>query len=407
MIAFACIWLEINNILLIKHIYTKGVLYFCRKLSKMKKIAVFASLLVLLITGCEDDKGYYLSGNIEGMDDGKKVYISEMVENSNTPNVIDTTEIKDGKFEIDLEDKDLPKLSFLRFEGVNGNVVYISENQKIHFDIDKDSLRNTKVSGGKENKALYEYLAHLNELNRKMVKMQQEMRQAMMKKDTAKLQSFQETQAELRDNDKLFKEELFGRNQDSFVGALLLSDMMSMKTHSPAEVREMYDQLSDRIKSTVFAKSLKENIERFSAGEVGSKAPSFSGPNPEGEEISLEENLGKVTIVDFWAAWCKPCRIENPNLVKTYNKYKDQGLEVISVSLDRPGQKDKWLQAIEEDNLGQWKHVSHLQFWQEPIARKYGITAIPATFILDEKGVIVAKNLRGEQLSDKIGELIK
>lgn len=400
-------WVEINNILLIKGTYTKGVLYFCLKLFKMKKIALFASLLVLIITGCENDKGYYLSGNVKGMEDGKKIYISTMVENSKTPKVTDTAEVKNGKFEIDLEDSENPNLSFLQFEGINGNVIYISENQKIHFDIDTDSIRNTEVSGGAENKALYEYLGHLNELNRKMVKMQQEMRQAMVERDTTKLRTLQETQAELRDNDKLFKEELFNRNQDSFVGALLLSDMLSMKTHSPSEIREMYDQLSDRIKSTPFAKSLKDNIERFSAGEVGSKAPSFSGPNPEGEEISLEENLGKVTIIDFWAAWCKPCRAENPNLVNTYNKYKDQGLNIISVSLDRPGQKDQWIKAIEDDNLGQWKHVSHLQFWQEPIARKYGISAIPATFVLDDQGVIVAKNLRGDALSNKIGELIK
>ncbi|TBW26635.1 TlpA disulfide reductase family protein [Gramella sp. KN1008] len=372
----------------------------------MKKIAILISAFVIGLTSCEDDKGYYLAGNVEGVENGKKVYISELDGNNRTPKVVDTATVNDGKFELDLEDPEVPNLSFLRLEGVNGTVVFISENERISFDINKDSIRGSEVSGGKENKALYEYLGHLNELNRKMANMQNDMGEAMMQKDTAKLQSLQQAQAELRDNDKNFKEELFQRNTDSYVSVMLLTDMLNMRTHSSAEVREMYEQVSDRIKKTDLAQSLKENLDRNKASEVGSKAPDFSGPTPEGDELALEDNLGKVTVVDFWAAWCKPCRVENPNLVKTYNKYKDQGLNIISVSLDRPGQKDKWLQAIEDDQLEQWDHVSHLQFWNDPIAKKYGVRAIPATFVLDENGVIVAKNLRGDELANKIGELL-
>ncbi len=388
--------------------YAKAVAYFCEKsIYKMKKTGIFFVLSLLILTACQEDKGYFLSGNVEGVEDGKKVFISEIDPGSRTPQVVDTTTVQDGKFELDMEDSELPNLSFLRVEGVNGNVVFISENQTLQFDINKDSIRSSTVEGGKENEALNEYLDHLKELNKKMAGMQQDMRQAMMNQDTAKLQNFRDTQAELRDNDSKFKEELFNRHTDSYISVMILSDMLGMRTHSASEVREMYAKVSDRIKSTPLAKSLEDNLEKQSAAEVGSKAPEFSGPNPEGEEIALNENLGKVTVVDFWAAWCKPCRVENPNLVKTYNKYKDQGLNIISVSLDRPGQKDRWVQAIKDDNLEQWDHVSNLQFWNEPIARKYGVSAIPATFILDEQGVIVAKNLRGDELSNKIGELLQ
>lgn len=113
--------------------------------------------------------------------------------------------------------------------------------------------------------------------------------------------------------------------------------------------------------------------------------------------------MGKVTIVDFWAAWCKPCRAENPNVVKVYNKYKDQGLSILGVSLDRS--EEAWKKAIEEDGLT-WNHVSNVQYFDE-IAALYNVNAIPATFILDENGVIVAKNLRGEALEEKIGELLQ
>jgi len=374
----------------------------------MKKISIFFLAVTLLLAGCqEESEGFFLSGNITGVEDGKKVYVSEYNSKTNSTSPLDTAVIENGKFKLDMAEQDLPKLSFLKIEGVNGNVIFISENQKINFNINKDSLRNARISGGKENKALSEYLNHLNELTRKMGNMQQEMRQAMTSGDTAKFASLRETQLEFRDNDANFKKELFNRNKDSYLAVMLLTDMLKMKTLSNSEVREMYSEVSDRIKETPMAKNLEEVLEQNKAIEVGSKAPEFSGPTPDGESLALSNNLGKVTIVDFWAAWCKPCRVENPNLVRTYNKYKDQGLSIISVSLDRPGQKDRWIQAIEEDKLEQWNHVSNLQFWNDPIAKKYKISAIPATFILDENGVIVAKNLRGDALENKIGELIQ
>ncbi|MUP46874.1 AhpC/TSA family protein [Gramella sp. BOM4] len=373
----------------------------------MKKTAILFTLLGLLLMGCEEDKGYLLTGSVEGVEDGKNIYIAQLDPNSNAPRVIDTTSIQNGQFEIDLEEQDAPVLSFLRLEGANGQVVFISENQKIRFEIDKDTLMNSRVEGGKENKALQEYLDHIKEMNKKLGSIQKQSRQAMMNQDREQFNTLRETQVELQENDKVFKESLLEKNKDSYVSVMILSDMLNMRSHNAAEVREYYAELSDRIKETTLGKKLEKDLENRSTYEVGSKAPEFSGPTPEGKELALSENLGKVTVVDFWAAWCKPCRVENPNLVKTYNKYKDEGLNIISVSLDRPGQKDRWVQAIKDDNLEDWDHVSNLQFWNEPIAKKYGVKAIPATFVLDEEGTIVAKNLRGEALSEKIGELLQ
>ncbi len=372
----------------------------------MKKIAILIFGFTLLLTGCQEDKGYHLTGTVDGFEDGKKVFISERDEATRSIKAIDTTTIKDGKFEIDLEDKDMPGLSFLQFEDVNGNVVYISENQQINFDINKDSIQNAKISGGKENEALEEYLGHFKEFNQEMLTMQQKFRKAAIDRDNEEIQSIRSAQAELRESDKVFKEDFYKNHKDSYVGVMALMDMLNMKSHSAPEVRDMFEELADPLKETPLAKTLKENLDNNLAVEVGRKAPSFTAPNPEGKEVTLNESLGKVTVLDFWAAWCKPCRVENPNLVRTYNQYKDQGLNIISVSLDRPGQKDRWLKAIEDDNLGQWNHVSNLKFWNDPVAQKYRVKAIPATFILDENGIIVAKNLRGNALADKIGELL-
>jgi thiol-disulfide isomerase/thioredoxin len=113
-----------------------------------------------------------------------------------------------------------------------------------------------------------------------------------------------------------------------------------------------------------------------------------------------------VTILDFWASWCRPCRTENPNFVKLYNKYHEKGLNIISVSLDRENQKSRWIKAIEKDNLS-WYNVSNLKYWQDPVALMYNITSIPATFILDDKGTIIATRLRGSALEKKIDELFE
>ena len=139
---------------------------------------------------------------------------------------------------------------------------------------------------------------------------------------------------------------------------------------------------------------------------TGQPAPALSLPNLEGKTVSLASHAGKdVVVLDFWASWCRPCRMENPNVVKVYNKYHDKGFNIISVSLDRNGQKERWLKAIEDDKMD-WYHVSNLQFWQDPIAKQYGVKAIPATFLVDKDGVIIAKNLRGPALENKIASLL-
>ena len=146
-------------------------------------------------------------------------------------------------------------------------------------------------------------------------------------------------------------------------------------------------------------KDLEKMIATATSVEVGKKAPDFSAPSPDGKTISLKESLGKVTIIDFWASWCGPCRMENPNVVAMYNELHEKGLNIIGVSLDKD--EAKWKEAIEKDGLS-WNHISNLNFWQDPIAEMYNVKAIPATFILDANGVIVAKDLRGAELKAKV-----
>lgn len=144
---------------------------------------------------------------------------------------------------------------------------------------------------------------------------------------------------------------------------------------------------------------------------IGEKAPEIDYPSPSGENIALSSLRGKLVLIDFWAAWCPPCRAENPNVVRTYEQFKDKefingnGFTVYGVSLDQ--EKSKWVQAIEQDNLNWPNHVSDLQYWSSVPAAMYQVRGIPANFLIDGKGIIIAKNLRGEALGAKLAELQK
>jgi peroxiredoxin len=137
---------------------------------------------------------------------------------------------------------------------------------------------------------------------------------------------------------------------------------------------------------------------------VGQKAPDFSLADPDGNQVKLSSKIGsKLLLIDFWASWCEPCRMENPNVVKIYNEFHKAGFDVFGVSLDR--NKDAWVKAISDDKLT-WAHVSDLKFWNNEVAKLYAVNSIPSNFLLDETGKIIGRNLRGEDLYKKVNEVL-
>ena len=150
--------------------------------------------------------------------------------------------------------------------------------------------------------------------------------------------------------------------------------------------------------------SIKSTME----GWVGKQAPDFTMPDPTGKEISLSSFKGKYVLVDFWASWCKPCRDENPNLVRAYRKYKDKNFTILGVSLDRPNEKDAWMNAVMKDSLT-WTQVSDLKDWQSPVVNlyKFGESGIPYNILVDPQGKIIAERLRGEELDTRLREVLK
>ncbi len=147
-------------------------------------------------------------------------------------------------------------------------------------------------------------------------------------------------------------------------------------------------------------------IKKSLAGLIGSQAPDFSLPDVNGTPVKLSSFRGKYVLVDFWASWCRPCRQENPNVVKAWNKFKGKKFSIPGVSFDRPGQKDAWIKAIMQDNLT-WKHVSDLLYWDSPIVPLYNINGIPYNVLIDPDGKIIGEKLFGEALEAKLAEVLK
>lgn len=151
--------------------------------------------------------------------------------------------------------------------------------------------------------------------------------------------------------------------------------------------------------------SLESSLSTAGAPTIGTGAPDIALPSPQGDTIKLSSKRGNIVLLDFWAAWCSPCRLENPNLVVAYDKYHSKGFEIFQVSLDKT--KEDWIKGIQDDKLGRWTHVSDVKYWNSIVIPLYKIEGIPYNFLLDRDGKIIASNLRGADLQNKLAELFK
>ena len=191
------------------------------------------------------------------------------------------------------------------------------------------------------------------------------------------------------------------KNSSAFISLLLIPNI-ARSTNNYIEADSLLASLQDNIESSATAKTIREYIISQKKTSVGALAPDFRLADTAGKKIALSALKGKYVLLDFWAAWCGPCRQENPNVVQAFKTYKNDGFTVLGVSLDK--EKKSWLKAIHDDNL-QWQHVSDLKFWASEAAILYGITSIPRNFLLDPRGKIIGRDLRGQDLLDKLEEL--
>jgi peroxiredoxin len=273
------------------------------------------------------------------------------------------------------------------------------EPGEITVELYKDSIQASKVSGTKTNVAFKRYIDEINPLFKSFYDIQNEMRNAMVSRDSLGYKDLEEQLKEMETKFNDYQIDYTKSNPDSYISAMVLIQLVMNKAIENEAAYEIYNGFSKTIKKTksavkiyelVAPKEAEETEEAAQDGEVnvGDKAPDFSAPNPNDIAVSLNTSLGKLTVLDFWASWCGPCRVDSPNLVKVYNTYKDKGLAIVGISLDQ--QKESWKKAIDNDQLD-WTHVSYLKRWDDPIAAIYGVRSIPQLFLLDENGVVIAK----------------
>lgn len=379
----------------------------------MKKIVLFIAL-TSLFTACNNYGGgsYTIIGNAKGIKDGTKVILQKQSEDGKSAVGVDTVLVKNQKFEIKGK-VDETEIHGLIIESDPGMISLIVEKGTINVEVYKDSLFKSVAKGTYNNDEFQKFNAGILKLQKSVktrlnayeLQNSTEMKQAQLVGDTAVIKKLRkgygDIQKELTDYTVKFSEQ----NPKAYISLLIIQGLFNNGDYQFEEIKKKFEALDPELKKLKAGKKIQEMFDTIASTEIGKKAPSFSAKDPKGKEISLSESMGdKATIVDFWASWCTPCRQENPNMVALYKEFHGKGLNIIGVSLDDDS-KD-WISAIAVDQLN-WIHVSNLKKWEDPIAKKYNVGSIPATFLLDADGKIVAKNISGAELRKKVAELMK
>lgn len=391
----------------------------------MKKTILFLAAAVLAVS-CNKlaENEYEITGTIDPSYDGKTVILEKQGMMGFAP--VDTVKVEGDKFVFKGTTTDT-EMVYVNIEGkANEKINFVLEPGSIDIEVDKDTLYKSVTGGTFNNEKLEEF----KKISYNMYKKNQQYEKTNLTKynDALKANDTVVLNGLKKDKEVIFKEwekelvDFVKENPKAYCNVMVLGQVAQMQLTKMEDIRKLFDGLDPVVKNTKEGKKIAEYFAKMDAEKgappapdaaqpeagtgvkVGDAAPGFSAPAPDGKAVSLQQSMGsKVTIIDFWASWCKPCRAENPNVVSMYNELHSKGLNIVGVSLDRDAAK--WKEAIAADKLT-WAHVSNLKFWDEPIAKQYGVTSIPATFVVDASGKVVAKDLRGPELKAKVQELL-
>ncbi|MGE0562479.1 MAG: redoxin domain-containing protein [Flavobacteriales bacterium] len=361
----------------------------------------------LFLTACDGSKesreiqevGFELRASLNELT-YKKAYLSEYKEGEMVK--IDSVDVKEGKFSFTGE-LTLPEVRYVSFnEGKEMFPVFI-ENATIQVSGSIVSPDSIKITGSVSQKIVDDFKTGLKSHEAIMNGIVDRYYEAEEKGDEEAMAGIDLEYYAADSIKNIYIEEFVAKNSSSVV-APYLSLRYLLSSYEIPQIETLIASFKDDAKKSIYMTNITDRLAVLKNSQVGSPAPDFSMNDANGNPISLSSFKGKYVLIDFWASWCGPCRAENPNVVAAYKKFSKKGFDIFGVSLDE--NKDKWLAAIQKDGLT-WQHVSDLKGWANAAAKLYGVNSIPHSVLLDKEGVIIAKNLRGEELHKKLGEVLK
>ena len=363
---------------------------------QMKKLLL---LLVTVLYSCSNKTEFTLSVSSD-IDSDEMAYLVQYKEN--VPVLKDSMSVVDGKF-VFSDSIVVPEMHYIFFKNIKGNIPVVLEPGNINITLYKDSIRSSKITGTKSNDDFKLYIDQSSLLINELNNIQNEINYNIALNDSLLVDDLEKQFVDMRNKLTDYEFNFMKDNNDSYISALILQRMVFERSIDYDQADSIMNTFDQSLKLTSPYTAVEKIIENFKlsnteAPRIGSFAPKFSGPGLNGEVISLDGINSKYILIDFWASWCAPCRVENPGLAELLTRYSKDDFSILGVSLDM--NMASWKKAIEMDGIESWIHISNLKYFNDPIAKLYDISAegIPSSFLLNPERKIIARNIKGEDL---------